>query len=80
MADSSSYATAPSREGPPSPRASCRTPTIISRGVAARSSGRALSGVKKKLGTEQVVDHHFESKFCVEYYENLEILTNVPGT
>ncbi|KAK9943164.1 hypothetical protein M0R45_008782 [Rubus argutus] len=37
MTDSSSYAAAPSREGPPSPRASCRTPTIISRGAAART-------------------------------------------
>ncbi|KAK9922627.1 hypothetical protein M0R45_031083 [Rubus argutus] len=33
MTDSSSYVAAPSREGPPSPRASCRTLTIISRGV-----------------------------------------------
>ncbi|KAK9932225.1 hypothetical protein M0R45_019471 [Rubus argutus] len=47
MTDSSSCAAAPSQEGPPSPRASCRTPTIISRGAAARSSGRALPGGRR---------------------------------
>ncbi|KAK9920920.1 hypothetical protein M0R45_029457 [Rubus argutus] len=50
MTDSSSYVAAPSREGPLSPRASCRTPTIISRGAATRTSGRALSGGRRCPG------------------------------